>query len=124
MHRQLLEKMGAEFKATGSCPPREIPLTMIERLVPRISEKNLLIKGRQGQSEMDALLTALNLEINARDFYQQQAVTAKPESTRKIFLRLAEMEQAHAELIQAEIDYIQETGFWFGFQEFTLEANP
>jgi hypothetical protein len=33
------------------------------------------------------------------------------------------MEQAPLNLIQAEIDSIQQTGFWLGFKEFTLEAN-
>jgi hypothetical protein len=33
------------------------------------------------------------------------------------------MEQAHAALIQAEIDNITATGFWFGLPEFTLEGQ-
>jgi hypothetical protein len=33
------------------------------------------------------------------------------------------MEAAHYALIQAEIDSIQQTGFWFGLPEFTLESE-
>ncbi|MEO0019451.1 MAG: ferritin family protein [candidate division WOR-3 bacterium] len=124
MHQRLLKRMLEELKDKGTCSVVETPPTVIEKLVPKIGDKSLRVKGKEGQSALDALLTALNLEINARNFYQKQAETAGPESVRAVFLRLAQMEQAHSELIQAEIDYIQKTGFWFGFQEFTLEANP
>jgi rubrerythrin len=124
MHRHLLEQQAEELKGTGNCSGVEIHPTLIEKLLPSISDKSLLIKGREGQSELDALLTALSLETQARDFYIQEAETAGLEPVRELLRRLAQMEQAHADLIQAEIDYIQKTGFWFKFQEFTLEANP
>lgn len=124
MHHKLLNRMLQELKDTGTCLRVKIPPTVIEKLVPRLADKSLRVKGKEGQSALDALLTALNLEINARNFYQDQAERATPKSIRAVFLRLAQMEKAHSDLIQAEIDYIQKTGFWFGFQEFTLEANP
>jgi hypothetical protein len=40
-----------------------------------------------------------------------------------MYARLTEMEEAHYNLIQAELDHIKDVGFWFGIQEFTLEAN-
>jgi hypothetical protein len=40
-----------------------------------------------------------------------------------MYLRLAEMEEAHYELIQAEIDAIGNTGFWLGLREFSLEIE-
>jgi hypothetical protein len=36
---------------------------------------------------------------------------------------LEEMEISHYNLIQAEIDSINKTGFWFSVREFTLEGE-
>ncbi|MGB9741830.1 MAG: ferritin-like domain-containing protein [bacterium] len=124
MHQELIKRVFDQYLTRGECLPVEVPPSIIEQLIPKISEKNLLIKGKQGQSALEALLTAQELENKARRFYTEQAEKAEPEPLRALFRRLAEMEQAHLELIQAEIDSIQQTGFWLGFQEFTLEANP
>jgi hypothetical protein len=40
-----------------------------------------------------------------------------------MFGRLAEMEEAHQALLQAELDSIHGDGFWFGLPEFTLESQ-
>jgi len=124
LHRELLERIFNDLQLVGSCSPLEIPATTLEKIVPKINDKTQRIKGKAGQNALDALLTALELETNARNFYRQQADKTIDETARKLFLRLAQMEQAHLDIIQAEIDHIQEFGFWLGFQEFTLEANP
>lgn len=100
-----------------------IPPSLIEPLIPKLSKKNLLIKGQEKQDDLTALQTALELEHSARNFYQEQATNASG-NVKQLLLRLAEIEQIHLELIQAELDSIQQTGFWFGFPEFTLEGNP
>ncbi len=43
---------------------------------------------------------------------------------RKTFRKLMEMEEAHYEIIQAELDSITKTGFWFQIPEFNLEEEP
>jgi rubrerythrin len=103
-------------------PPAAIELSVIERLVPRLSDKSLQIRGTSGHHQLDALNTALELERSARAFYEEQARRASPGPARDAFIRLAAMEAAHYALIQAEIDNIRQDGFWFGLPEFTLEA--
>lgn len=95
----------------------------IERLVPRLSDKSRQIRGTNGQRQLDALNTALELERSAQAFYEEHARSAPPGPVRGAFTRLAAMEAAHYALIQAEIDNIQQTGFWFGLPEFTLESE-
>jgi rubrerythrin len=108
---------------TGSLPPASLEPTMIERLVPRLSDKSLQIHGSKGQHQLSALNAALDLERSARAFYEEQARKTGPGPVRDTFTRLAEMEAAHYALVQAEIDNIQQAGFWFGLPEFTLEAE-
>jgi len=38
-----------------------------------------------------------------------------------MYLRLAEMEDAHYKILEAEIDGIKGSGFWPGFPEFTMD---
>lgn len=120
-----LELIDAQLTAACSpqgCRAQEVPESLVELLVPRLSDKTKRIRGSAGQDELDALLAALDAENRAREFYSTQAQEVL-EPTRALFLRLAKMEQAHADLLQAEIDNIRETGFWFTLREFTLETE-
>ncbi len=123
-HWQLIERQLLSFNQTGIFKPVDIPTSLLERLVPHLSQKELLIRGKEKQDKLNALQTALQLERSARDFYHQARKQAAADELRQLLLRLEQMEQAHLELIQAEIDHIQKTGFWFWFAEFTLEGNP
>jgi len=119
----MLETQQASLAQSGKWQPVTVESTMLERLTPRLSDKSLRIRGSEGQNQLSALEAALDLERSARLFYQQQSRSTQSEPGRAMFDRLAEMEVAHYALIQAEIDSIQETGFWFGLREFTLESE-
>lgn len=108
---------------TDRQPPAAVGQSPIERLIPRLSDKSLQIRGTGGQHQISALNAALDLEKSARTFYEEQGRTAQEGPARALFRRLAEMEAAHYALIQAEIDNIQQTGFWLGLREFTLEKE-
>jgi rubrerythrin len=117
-HMRLLETWQGDRR-----PPAAIELSTIEHLVPKLSDKSLQIHGTDGQHQLSALNGALDLEESARTFYEEQGRLTQDEAARRLFSRLAEMEAAHYALIQAEIDNIQQTGFWFGLPEFTLESE-
>ena len=122
-HMRLLEAQQAGLARSAQWQPVTIEATVLERLAPRLSDKSLRIRGSEGQNQLSALNTALDLERSARTFYEEQNRKAEAEPARAMFARLAEMEAAHYALLQAEIDNIQQTGFWFGLREFTLESE-
>jgi rubrerythrin len=117
-HMRLLETWQVDKR-----PPGAIDQSVIERLIPKLSDKSLQIRGTKGQHQLDALNTALELERSAQTFYEGHARSAPPGPVRDAFTRLAAMEAAHYALIQAEIDNIRQDGFWFGLPEFTLESE-
>jgi len=122
-HMRLLETQQAGLAQSGAWQPVRVEATVLERLVPRLSDKSLRIRGTEGQNQLSALNTALDLERSAQSFYEEQSRRVQAEPARVVFARLAEMEAAHYALLQAEVDNIQQTGFWFGLREFTLESE-
>ncbi|MEO0009346.1 MAG: ferritin family protein [candidate division WOR-3 bacterium] len=123
MHQDLLGEKIDEYHRQGSCTPVSVSPTLIEKLIPKITQRDVLSSGRANAAALSALQIALELENNARKFYLEQSEKVNQKSLRLLFQRLGEMESAHQQLIQGEIDFIEETGFWLGFREFTLETN-
>ncbi len=122
-HMILLERQKDSILEGKSWVKAQIARSEIEEIVPRLSPRELRTRGEEGQNELSALHTALELEERGIKFYEQQATQTSSEEAKKMFERLAVMERAHAELIQAQIDYITGTGYWFGIREFSLEGE-
>lgn len=118
-HARLLESWPGPDAGRVVMPDR----TLVEKVIPRLSDLSLRIRGGKGQNQLSALQTALELETTAAEFYRVRRDRARSEPARLLFGRLAEMETAHQALVQAEIDSITQTGFWFGLSEFSLEEE-
>ena len=72
--------------------------------------------------EVQMLNKALAVEIETSNFYKAM-VEQLDNEPQNMFKRFLEIEDGHLALVQAEIDHITGTGFWFDFQEFNLEAE-
>ncbi|MEO0108838.1 MAG: ferritin family protein [candidate division WOR-3 bacterium] len=122
-HLNILERQARSLRESADWLRIEIEPSLPEMIVPRLDEKDLRIRGTRGQDQLAALHSALALERRATDFYRAQARAATDSKAQEMFQRLAAMEEAHYELIEAEIDSIRQTGFWFGLREFSLEIE-
>jgi len=99
-----------------------IPKSIIEGLSPRLREIDK-IKSGDGIEDLDVLKIGLDLERRSIEFYQNDKKKIEDKEAVKMFDRIIEMEESHYDLLQAEIDHIEKTGFWFGIREFTLESE-
>ena len=122
-HRQILERQLNKLLEGGKWENVEVPKSEIEKISPTIREKQQRIKGESGLAEMDALNTALDLEKKAAAFFREKAELIDEPEAKSLFIRLAEWEDAHYDMIQAELDSIQGTGFWFGIPEFQMDGK-
>jgi rubrerythrin len=122
-HVNILERQSQSLQESGDWLKIEIEPSDVEMIVPRLGEKDVKIRGTSGQDQVTALHTALALEKRSHDFYAVQARQTNDAKAREMYQRLAEMEAAHYELVQAEIDAIGNTGFWLGLREFSLEIE-
>ena len=71
-------------------------------------------------SEMEMLRKALELEIETSDFYRKMVDKLGAEG--EMFAHFLKIEEGHKAIVQAEIDYLGNTGFFFDFQEFSMES--
>ncbi|WP_373498863.1 ferritin family protein [Desulfococcus sp.] len=70
--------------------------------------------------EKRMLAKALAVEIETSRFYEKM-VEEMADDTRPMFARFLESEHGHIEIVQAELDYISRTGYWFDIKEFDME---
>jgi rubrerythrin len=95
----------------------------IREAVARLDER---LCGEMGPAcegpELDLLHRALEVEVETSRFYEEM-VRVLPAEGRKLFSRFLEIEEGHRAIVQAEIDSVTGTGFWFDIQEFDLEAG-
>lgn len=123
-HMNALEKELDRIQAGRPCVRIRIKPSDIEEIVPQLSDPEARFKAGQGTTDdLSALNIALDLERRAINFYKRESSQTSDQAVAALYSRLAEMEEAHYNLIQAELDHIKDIGFWFGVQEFSLEGE-
>lgn len=73
--------------------------------------------------EAEVLEQAIRDEIASRDFYRAAAASLGPGQGQEVFHDLVEMEEGHIRLLQAELDFLEKTGFYFDHMEFSVEGE-
>ena len=66
------------------------------------------------------LSRALQVEVETSGFYRQM-VREMTDTARDMFARFLAIEEGHIAAVQAELDYLSKTGYWFGIKEFDME---
>lgn len=121
-----LEKLEKQLYAMMEGKPWVLPVT--EEATEAVVETgeadvDLLNLDIDTLDDLKALEVALEYEILANKYYLRQAEKADNEELKKLFLSLAAEEEIHKKIIQAEIDSISDSGFWFDYQEFSVEME-
>jgi rubrerythrin len=89
----------------------------IARAVGQLEDQ---MSGDDRKDEKQMLSKALKVEVETSDFYRKMVDEISGEG-RQMFARFLEIEDAHIDAVQAELDYITKTGYWFDFKEFDME---
>jgi rubrerythrin len=99
----------------------EVPKGRLAGFMPDIAD---ISKHKTEKSSVDdekALKAAMEHEKKAKEFYLAEADKAEAKEVKDFFLKLAEVEQKHYDILNAELSFMQEDGFWFDTMEFSLE---
>lgn len=67
------------------------------------------------------LFTALKLEEEVSEFYKGLVEKLAEPDAKALFARFLEIEDGHTAIVQAEVDVLTKTGYFYDFQEFNLE---
>jgi rubrerythrin len=92
------------------------PRALKEGLAP--VEASLAADDRKVEKQM--LSKALAAEVETSEFYRRMVDTLSGEG-QKLFARFLEIENEHIEIVQAELDYLSGSGYWFDQKEFDME---
>lgn len=72
--------------------------------------------------ELEALEMGIQAEKDSIAFYEKAAEMTEDPAGRALFKRLADWEDEHRRLLEAEHDYLENSGFYLGIAEFHLEG--
>ncbi len=122
-HRMILENVLHKLLDGEALGIIKIPVSEIEKVAPKIREKQYKTRGEGGLAETEALEIALDLEKKAAEFFSEKSKEVGNPEAKAMFLRLAEWENVHYDILQAELDSINKTGFWFDIPEFRLDGK-
>ena len=94
-------------------PARDAILRGLDKL-----ERRMSIADRGDEKQM--LSKALKVETETSDFYRKM-VAELSDAAQQMFAHFLEIEERHIAAVQAELDYVSNTGYWFDFKEFDME---
>jgi rubrerythrin len=124
-HIKYLRERLEEWRSTGTVTVATldtvlVPKAAIEAGAAKLRQR-LESGGREVRgTEFESLKKALDVELETSAFYKQMVATLDAEG-RRLFERFVEIEEGHVAIVQAEMDLVSGTGFWFDTAEFDLE---
>jgi rubrerythrin len=80
--------------------------------------KSMAVEDRGVIQQM--LSNALKTEVLTSEFYEKMFSESQGQA-QKMFGRFLDIENGHIAVVQAELDYVMNTGYWFDFKEFDME---
>ena len=121
-HVDYLETRLERWEETG-----HLQLDSLEQALPSadaIRENMGMLQTRMDREdrkdEKQMLSKALNVEVETSDFYKRMVDELSDEG-RELFARFLQIENEHIQIVQAELDYLSHTGYWFNIKEFDME---
>ncbi|MGA1846123.1 ferritin family protein [Deferribacter abyssi] len=120
-HMELIEKFIEQTFEGKPYEKVEVPKGRLSKFMPETSDASLQKIDKADLGDEEALKIALEHEKKAYEFYKEKASKTQNSELREFFENLAEVEQKHYNIIQAELDSIRNDGFWFDTIEFSVE---
>ncbi|MCL5962706.1 MAG: ferritin family protein [Chloroflexi bacterium] len=119
--RQSLVKTGGFELKVEDIDKIKVPVTEVaDYLFPAVGAAASGIENKS--RDLAALQRGIETEQKATAFYAEAAEKTQDAGGKALFRKLADWEEQHLHLLNAEYDYLTNTGFYFGVAEFQLEG--
>lgn len=83
-----------------------------------ILEKRMAEEDRGDEKQM--LSKALTVEVETSNFYRKM-IDEMSQEGQDLFSRFLVIEDGHIATVQAQLDYLNSSGYWFDWKEFDME---
>lgn len=122
-HVDYLESRLEKLRGSGALdsPPIGTVLPSAELVAKGARMIEASAQARDYRGDTSRLYTALRLEEEVSLFYRGLAEGLADPAAKAMFARFLEIEDGHTAIVQAEVDFVTRTGYFFDFQEFNLE---
>jgi len=126
-HLKYLDEAFRAVLRDGTLPRLPVPSNAVLGASPKrpeifASPKDVAKEIKATTGERDALKRGIEAEEDSIALYSQALALAKTEEEKLLFGSLVTVEQGHLTILQGEYDYVNNTGFWMGHQEFSMES--
>ena len=88
-----------------------------------IDELNSRMKKGERASELEAISIGMELERSAVDFFEKSARESSDPKAKEILEKICEEERFHYDLLQAQYDSVNNSGFWMDSAEFRMDGK-
>jgi rubrerythrin len=88
-----------------------------------IEELGMRLEQAKDGSEIEALRIGMELELKAIDFFKNCAEKGDDKIAKDIFIKIADEERFHYDLLQAQYDSVTGSGFWLDSSEFKMDGK-
>ncbi len=122
-HMKILEKIRDAKLAGRAIRKPPLPMKEINAMLPKLGKKQFLKEADEGLSDINALKTALEMEKKSTNYYRKIAKQEKDPKIVELAEDLAKWEEFHYDLLQGEIDFIENSGFYFSLMEFQMSGR-
>lgn len=122
-HVDYLNRRLQEAIKTGtiSLESVETAIPSREQIEKGIGELKHQIATIDPDNDLQMLRQALAVELETSSRFRR-FITELPPEGKALFGRFAEIEEGHVAIVQAEIDHLYKSGYWFDFLEIDLDG--
>ena len=123
-HLDYLNHKIEQLRQTGavSAGPLATAVPARDKLAAAAKAFQQKIARVDSSSDLKLLQQALDVELETSRFYAGVLGQLPPEG-QQFFARFVEIEEGHVAIVQAQIDHISQTGFWFDCLEVDFDAE-
>jgi rubrerythrin len=125
-HLEYLRDRLIEWQETGKIKTKTLrsAIPTKEAIGGKLKQVQTTMRSRNTKQvvELELLKRALEAEIQTSNFYREMVAKLDGDG-QQLFSRFLEIEDGHVAIVQAEIDNVDNWGFWFDTPEFRLEAE-
>jgi rubrerythrin len=113
-----------ELHSTGDISIADIATILPSKEVidEQVAQLKKTLEPQKKDYELKLLQKAVDVEQQTSNFYKKMTEEMDG-NAQEMFAAFLEIEDGHLAIVQAELDAVSGTGFFFGFEEFNMEAG-